>query len=289
MVNINQKMNSFLDGAIEMHVHFGPDAISERKQDVFELLREAKEVGIKAVVLKNKCFGTGGIAQIANKYSGGAKAIGAIALDTTVGGFNPEAVAIEAELGSKVVWMPTFSAKNDPTYEIGKKGLKLNSLEITANNGDLQKEIYEILNIIKKRDMVLATGHISRDEVFRLTDEAVSMGIKKLIITHPLTKSVGTMLNIEDQIALSKMGAYIELSWCSAMPKNGGLHPSVYVETIRTIGADKCILATDFGQIHNPTMGEGFSMMIHTLLKEGITEKEIEVMVKQNPSFLLDL
>lgn len=287
MVIFDERIKKILKGAIESHVHFAPDGMIERKEDVFELLREAKSVDMRAVVLKSKCFGTGAIAKIANTYSEGVLAIGSITLDTTVGGFNPEAVAIEAELGSKVVWMPTFSAENDPTYPKYKKGLKLNALKITDEN--LKNEINKILKIIKEKDMVLATGHISRDEVFKLTKEAISMGINKLIITHPLTKNVGTMLSIDDQIALSKMGAYIELTWCSAMPKNGNLPASVYTETIREIGVDKCILATDFGQIHNPTPLEGLCIMIEALLKEEFSELEIETMVKKNPSKILNL
>ena len=48
-------------------------------------------------------------------------------------------------------------------------------------------------------------------------------------------------------------------------------------------------MSTDLGQAHNPAPAEGMRMMIATMLKCGITEKEIELMVKVNPARLLGL
>ncbi len=45
-----------------------------------------------------------------------------------------------------------------------------------------------ILSIIKKNDMVSATGHISPQETFVLIEEARRAGIRKMVITHPTDK-----------------------------------------------------------------------------------------------------
>jgi hypothetical protein len=137
--------------------------------------------------------------------------------------------------------------------------------------------------------MVLATGHISREETFFLVETAVGMGLKKIVVDHPLAKNVGTGLSIEDQIALSKMGAFIEHTWCATMPKHGHVSPCQFAEAIRAVGIEKCVMTTDFGQVHHPTPLEGFCLMLQALLKEGFRVEELERMVKDNPALLLGL
>ena len=61
------------------------------------------------------------------------------------------------------------------------------------------------------------------------------------------------------------------------------------VEAIRTVGVGRCLLSSDLGQAHNPPPAEGMKMMIATMLSGGLSEKEIEIMVKINPARLLGL
>jgi hypothetical protein len=285
----NENIKMLLQGAVEFHVHFAPDGLTKRKIDAFELLREAKSVGMQAVVLKNKCFGTGALAQIANKYNDGALAIGGITLDASVGGLNPDAVSIEANLGSKIVWMPTYSAKNDPTHKKTEKQKITNNISLIDQNNKLVPKVYEILEIIKENNMILATGHISREEIFILFEAAQKIGLEKLVVNHPLTPSVGTRLTVEDQVVLARNGAYMDHCWVATMPKHSQVPVLDYVQAIRAVGVDKCIFSTDFGQIHNPTPLEGFQAMVNSLLEHGFTTEEIQVMVKDNPKILLDL
>lgn len=289
MNELDSTIRQLLSGAIEFHVHFAPDGLTKRKNDAFALLRDAKSVGMRAVVLKNKSLGTGAIARLANDYADGALAVGGITLDVSVGGLNPEAVAIEAAMGSKIVWMPTYSARNDPTHKRSEKEKLRNNLYLLDANGRLLPEVVEIIEIVRDHNMILASGHISKEEIYALFETAVSMGVKKLVVNHPLTPSVGTRLETEDQVALSKMGAYMDHCWVATMPKHSQLPAGDYVKAIRAVGIEKCILSTDFGQIHNPTPLEGFRMMVGTLLGEGFSLEELERMVKHNPADLLDL
>jgi hypothetical protein len=244
---------------------------------------------MKAVVLKNKSFGTGGIAELCNKYADGALAVGGITLDVSVGGFNPAAVEVEAALGSKVVWMPTYSALNDPTHKKTEKDAKRNVVSPVNENGEVLEAVKEILTLIKEHGMILATGHISKQETFILVKTAVEMGLKKIVITHPLTISVGTRLSIQEQVELSEMGAYMDHCWVACFPQHSNVPLSDYSGAIRAVGVDKCILSTDLGQLHNPRPAEGFSQMLEGYLSQGFTEDEIERMIKFNPSALLDL
>jgi hypothetical protein len=278
-----------MEGAIEFHVHFDPDGLTSRKNDAFELVREAQGIGIRAVVLKNKSCGTGAIARLSNKYSEGAQAIGGLTLDVSVGGLNPAAVEIEAALGSKIVWMPTYSALNDPTHKKTEKDKNRNTLSVIDHEGNLLPEVLEILEVIRDKEMILASGHISRKEIFILMPAAKDMGIKKLVINHPLTSSVGTRLDIADQRALAEMGVYMDHCWVASMPKHNHLAHSEFLHAIREVGADRCIMSTDFGQIHNPSPAEGFEMMLRGLIEQGIGSEDIEKMIKHNPAHLLDI
>lgn len=282
-------VKKLMEGSIEFHVHFAPEGKVKRKNDAFELVRDAKNAGMRAVVLKNKCLGTGALAQLANKYADGTLAIGGVTLDVSMGGFNPEAVEIEVALGSKMVWMPTYSALNDPKNKKNEKDKRRNILSPIDQEGNLLPEVLEILDIIKKENMVLGTGHISRDEIFALVIVAVDMGVEKIVINHPLTKSVGTRLSLQDQIALTEMGAYIDHCWVATQPKHDQLPHSDYLEAIRAVGVEKCIVSTDYGQVHNATPIEGFYMMLDGLLEQGFSSDELNLMIKDNPAYLLDI
>jgi len=49
------------------------------------------------------------------------------------------------------------------------------------------------------------------------------------------------------------------------------------------------MMSTDFGQIYHPPAPEGMRMFIGTMLRYGLTQAEVELMVKANPARLLGL
>ena len=56
-----------LTGAIDLHAHHGPDSY-DRQWDAFEVVKLAKERGMRGVVLKNHWTETAGLAQLIRKY-----------------------------------------------------------------------------------------------------------------------------------------------------------------------------------------------------------------------------
>jgi predicted TIM-barrel fold metal-dependent hydrolase len=85
------------------------------------------------------------------------------------------------------------------------------------------------------------------------------------------------------------MGAYIEHTYVGFLPTDFRSDPKPMVEAIKYVGAEHCIMSTDLGQYYNPPAAEGMRMFIALLLKNGITDHEIELMVKVNPAKLLRL
>jgi hypothetical protein len=60
-------------------------------------------------------------------------------------------------------------------------------------------------------------------------------------------------------------------------------------KTIKTLGARACILSTDYFFESSPAEPEMFRMLVSSLMEEGVSEEEIKIMVKENPSSLLSL
>ena len=117
---------------------------------------------------------------------------------------------------------------------------------------------------------------------------AREMGIWKIVATHPLLEELGCHLSLDEQRKMVEQGAFIEL--CIAeMLSPSGLDPAKFVEVVRTVGAEHCILSSDLGQFQNPTPVQGLKTGITGLLESGLTEGEIEIMMKTNPAKLLGL
>jgi hypothetical protein len=231
------------------------------------------------------------VAMLVNRMVPDIKIFGSICLDYEIGGTNIHAVQNAVQLGAKVVWMPTFSSANSINM-MRAQGLPLKGegFSIIDKAGKLVPEMEPILSLIQKNDMVLATGHISPQEILVLIEEAQRVGIKKIIITHPTDKEfMEKVLTIKELQQLAKAGAFIEFTIIGILPNEFGHDPAQLVQVIKTIGPEHCIISTDLGQPQNPLPVEGMRLFISTLLHHGITPKEIELMVKVNPAGLLDL
>ena len=279
-----------LSGSIDMHLHPGPDAFKCRV-DALEAASQAKQAGMKAIVIKNHFYPTAPIAMMVNGLIPDFTVFGSVCLDYEMGGLNVHAVEYSARAGARVVWMPTFSSTNsiDKMRELGLP-LKGEGYSILDRKGQLVPEINPILAIIKEYDMVLASGHMSPTEAFALEEEARNLGINKFVVTHPLDHEFFSQaFSKQDLIQLAKNKAFIECTFLAFQASEFRHDPSEMVDVIKAVGAEQCIMSTDLGQIWNPLPVEGLRMFIVTLLKYGITEDEINLMTKTNPCKLLGL
>jgi hypothetical protein len=285
-------IDRLMSGSIDMHVHFSTDSLQRRRQSALQLAYTAREMGMRAIVLKSHEYITVPVAILVDELVPDISVFGSITLDNEVGGLNPEGVLTAARMGAKVVWMPTFTAANSRVKAEKLLGLKLSERVQSLFNsaGKLRPEVREILQIVKDYDIVLCSGHLSPREIFALVDEAKSVGCSKIVITHALDKGVvDASLTMNEIRQLAQSGAFIEHSFFSCMPTTFGEDPRQVVEAVKATGAEQCIMTSDFGQIYHPPAPEGMRMFIATMLRKGLEEKEIEVMVKTNPSRLLGI
>ena len=92
---------------VDFHVHSGPSLAPRHSHDP-ETLETARAAGIATFVLKAH---EGSSAERAELL--GPEAVGGVVLNSPVGGANPDAVAVAARFGARVVWLPTISS---PTH-----------------------------------------------------------------------------------------------------------------------------------------------------------------------------
>jgi hypothetical protein len=281
-----------MKGSIDMHIHFGPDSLQERRQDALRLAYSARDLGMKAVVLKHREYNTVPLAQLVSELVPEVRVLGSLTLDNDVGGINPGAVLSAARMGAKVIWMPVLNAVNSKAKTEATLGFKLAgpALYLLDSVGKLLPEVKEIVQIVKAHDIVLGSGHVSPKEALALAEEAQKAGFHKLVITHALQSQLTEAPFSPDEIQqLAKGGAFIEHSFWGWMPTTFKADPKVIVDSIKATGSERCIISSDFGQYYHPPAPEGLRLFVATLLRSGISEKEIEMMVKINPARLLGL
>ena len=250
-----------IKGFIDTHIHTAPDSKPRILNDI-EAAYEAKKEGMHAIFIKSHIESTAGRSKIAQEVTG-LNVIGGVCLNLSVGGLNPNAVKAAAELGGKIIWFPTISA---------------NKINVCFENTE------DILNIIAEKELILATGHLKVNDIFSLLDYAKSMHIKKILINHPLTRVVGA--SIDEQKEMARY-ALLEHCFVACMEMHDNLDPNVLAEAIKEVGPKNCIMATDFGQSHNPTPVEGIKLFVYYMKKNGINNSDIDKMCMENPSKLL--
>ena len=273
-----------IQDAIDIHVHFSPDPRVERRADAIQVAQAAKELGMRGLVLKSHEYPTLPVASTVSRIVPGIALVGGVCLDVDVGGLNPYAIEASDKMGAKVVWMPTFWSQADRR----RRGLD-GGIAVLDAQGRLLPEVYKVLELVKRYDMVLCTGHIAPKESLALVDEARNIGINRIVGTHASTINRWMGMTVEDMKAMVKKGAFIEHCVHVMMPLTERMPPKELIEMMRAVGAENCILSTDFGQVYSPIPPEGLRMGIATLLQSGLEEVEVGMMVKDNPGRLLGL
>jgi|SRR5215472_15298208 len=275
-----------LQGVIDVHAHVDPETIP-RSIDAITLARLAQQEGMRAVVFKNHFFPTTGIAFLVHRVVPGIEVFGGIALNRQVGGINPAAVEQMVQLPGRfgrIVWMPTM----DSEYGVLRSSSPNRPFVSIAKNGALLPETKQVLAIIAHEDIALATGHISPEESLLLIREARGMGVNRIIVTHPMQ---GLNMTIEQQKEAAGMGALLEYCYVGTLPFSGASQKpmSSYAQNMKAVGPAHIIMSTDLGNAVNPVHTAGMRSYIQALLKEGITQDEIDLMARKNPAYLLGL
>jgi Family of unknown function (DUF6282) len=295
---VEQRIDDLLVGAIDPHVHSGP-SIAARSLDHLQLAREASKAGFAAVVTKDHDYsGVMTAALIAKHFPElTTKVYSGIVLNNVVGGLNPYAVEHTAAMGGKIVWMPTLAAANHLRWEKTSSWVHPASTQkirpaaevpVLDDNGTVRDDAKEILDIVAKNDMTLASGHLHVSETWIVFEEAKRRGVNRLIFTHP-EDIVDASLN--DVRGIAAMGAAVEHS--IAMFLEGSKFKSCEAEDLKkhidAAGVDRTILCSDLGQTGTFSPIEGFRRGIRLCMDLGYVDEDIRKMVSLNTARTLGI
>jgi hypothetical protein len=291
----SDRARELVRGAVDYHIHIAPDFVGRRITDI-QLARRCLETGQAGFGLKSHYTSTAERAQVVAEAVPGVTVLGSITLNRAVGGLNPLAVEIAAREGARVVWFPTVSSVNeqhevlqaDPNgkvpvwvrFELSLReaGLACEPVPVVDERGELLPEAHEVLEVIARHDMVLCTGHLSRDEIFTLVDGAVAAGVRQIVITHPEFPSQN--VSPADQVALAEKGALLER--CFTTTYTGKAPWERFFEATRAVGAENTLWSTDLGQRFNPPVEDGMALMADRFLEAGFSEEEVRTMAVTN-------
>lgn len=279
-----------LEGAVDLHCHFGPEQLTAgivhapHKVDPIEAAREARDAGMRAIVLKAHEFASTMAAYLTNQVVPEVDAIASVCLDHPMGGLNPYAAEAALAGGAKVVWLPTLSAEgSSPAVLKAAFGLD-EGLRTCDADGELLPEVREILALVEQYDAVLATGHISKEEHFavaRAWDRP-----NRLLVTHAMQETAGPALTVQECLELAGLGAAIEFSAhsCAGQPAQFAR----VLDAIGLIGPERVALSSDYGWTTNaPAPVDGMTSWVNELWESGVPEEALRVMTATVPERLL--
>lgn len=283
-----------VQGAADLHCHPFPD-LFPRLGDDFDIVRAARDAGMKAIVLKCHHENTVSRAYLVQRVIPEIRVYGGIVLNYYVGGLNPAAVEASLRLGGKEVWMPTVDGGYHAEVHGGTGGYdsqkggrsQAEGIWVVDKDGKLRPEVKEILEMVAQYGAILGTCHLAPREIVALVREARDVGVEKIVITHPYFRVPNFDLDTLEEVA--RMGAMPEFGYCTVSPAWHYAAVEKVVESIKRIGASRCLLVSDTGQRHNPLPHEALRVFAQTVFEKGIEQADVERMIAQNPLDLLDI
>jgi len=291
-----------LRGAIDIHAHLDPDGYGPgnngRAFDSLELAKMAQEAGMRGFVIKMHYDQSADDAYLVRQLYPDLEVFGGIGTNFATGGLNPAAIRQMADVKGgwgRIVWMPTWDAE----HYVRNHGNDRPFISV-AKDGELLPEAKALIAAVAEVNgktrgsngtLALATGHNSPEEVLLIVREARSLGLP-VVVTHPLLESVG--MSLEQMQEAVDMGAYLE--FVTAFTRREEWIRE-YVDAIRAIGPEHCIVSSDKGQGRGPEGHDapaqshpaGLAEAAAILRENGFSEAELDLMFKTNPARLLGL
>lgn len=276
-------------GAIDCHVHTAPDLIDRYGSDL-QLAHEAVQAGMDGVVVKSHVVPTVGRVDLVNEAIGEEILYGGIALNGSVGGLNPDAVETALELGGRIIWLPTAWSHNHASQAraagtdrfVGQRVPGEHEDIRVARDGEVTSATQAVIDLAATYDATIGTGHASPDEIGPVVDACADAGVTCLV-NHPFFRVVD--IPIEQQVTLAERGAIMEYCAYSVQSTEGHTVDRV-AAGIERVGADNCLLATDFGQASNPPV-EGFAGFVEAVVDAGVDRETVERLVTSTPAAVL--
>jgi hypothetical protein len=188
------------------------------------------------------------------------------------------ATQIKGEPG-RIVWMPA----GDTEKEVRESKDPNRPFVAVSRNGELLPEVKEIISIIAKHGLVVASGHVVPSDALMVFREAKRQGVQHMIVTHAF--DLAGKMTVEEMQEAAKLGAFIEFDFRNTL--EGGR-----MDAIRRVGPEFCFLSEFWTKVTTPKEYgglEGVGAFAEVMRAHGFTDRELELMFKVNPAKALGL
>lgn len=290
--------DELIEGAIDVHCHIDLEFSAKQRKRESELqwLPKAEALGMRALVLKSHWWPTVNVVPyILASVDSKVTLWSSVALNITAGGPNPCVIESCAELGGKMVFLPTWSARND----IERKGFSHRLKSIYKSSGAMENPAYyflddrgrlvprgrEILECCKAYNLTLGMGHVSWQESLAFVEAGRDLGFHRMVINHAQSQIIGAPIDALKRAA--DLGAFVEVCWNILAP--GRMDSPEVVQQLRAIGLRQVVASTDYFRPYSPNPAELMRMFLGMLHEGGLTKEEVKLVGCTNPARLMGL
>jgi len=273
-----------LKGALDLHFHMDPwtPGATNGQAGIAEV-RVARARGMRGLVIKDHNEPTAPLAYHLRQEIPDIALYGGFVLNLPNGGVNPAGVEfmatkIRGEPG-RIVWMPA----GDTEKEVRASKEPNGPFVSVSRNGELLPEVKQVIAIVAKHGLVIASGHILPEEALMVFREAKRQGVQHMIATHAF--DLAGKMTVEQMQEAAKLGAFIEFDYRNTL--EGGR-----MDAIRKVGPEHCFLSEFWTKVTAPKEYgglEGIGAFAETMRAHGFTDKELDLMFKENPAKALEL
>ncbi|HXG52630.1 MAG TPA: DUF6282 family protein [candidate division Zixibacteria bacterium] len=290
--------DDLIEGAIDVHCHADLEFSAEERKREPEIawLPKAEAMGLRGVVLKSHWWPTANVVpHILTAVQTRVALWSSAALNIVAGGPNACVVEACARLGGKMVFLPTWSARNDverrgfssriPQYYRDHARLENPAYYFLDDRGRLDRRGHEILECCKACDLALGTGHVSWQESLAFIEAGRDIGFRRIVVNHAHSHIIAMPLDAMRRAA--ELGAFVEVCWNALAP--GRMDSFELVRQLREIGLSQVVASTDYFRPYSPNPPELFRMFCGMLHEGGLRPEEVRQVACANPARLMGL
>nr|WP_203685696.1 DUF6282 family protein [Streptomyces sp. SID14515] len=275
---------------VDVHYHAGPD-LYRRRLTSAGAGRAYAEVN-SWVVLKSHLTSTAARAWEARQE--GLPVSGAVVLNDLCGGVHTGAMeqAVYAHGPDSparlIVHLPTLagpahtSTLRRTSFHPRLDPDQWRTAAVVDGEGRLRREVTEVLRAARDLPVTVATGHCDREASLRVVEEAVRLGVPRLLLTHATHPMSGfTPTDLADLAHLP--GLYVELT--ALMLLLGHRDAAHLGEVVRA--HPRVVFSSDLGQPTQPDVKEWLDLSGQWFRAAGLTNQQIKAVTRTNPAHLL--
>ena len=281
-----------LKGVSDIHIHAAPDS-KGRSVNELGLSRQAKAAGYRSVMFKSNDFSCHDRAYLVREALPDFECFGSLCMNR-VHGDKVNVAAVQAALKTtgnycRCIWLPT----QDAAFQVKMHKQPGPGIPVLDASGKVLPEVVRVMELCAEADIILASGHSSPTETLILAQKAQEVGVEKFVVTHA-NSLIWKMTHDQVKRAV-ELGAWIEFCYLNCLWGPGTGLPDMERQSVEeftafvSIAPERSFISTDLGQVGLPNPLEGMRACISALTGSGVTQKNLDLMLRTTPAMLVGL